>query len=65
MVVVFVALGLRLDICCHLEDLLETLTLVEALGEAEAGAGDTGERLAPAQERLQRDVAVVRGLHGR
>ena len=34
----------------HAQHLLEALPLVEALGEAEPGAGDAGQRLAPAQQ---------------
>ena len=50
------------------EDLFETLTLVQALGEAEAGAGDPGQRFAPAQQVLTpgsphgRDPTGVTGL---
>ena len=49
-----VALGLFdrdvADVGRHLQHLLEALLLVEALGEAEAGAGHGGERLGPAEE---------------
>jgi hypothetical protein len=40
------------DVGGHLEDLLVALALVEVVGEAEPGAGDAGERLAPADEVL-------------
>jgi hypothetical protein len=38
------------DVGGDLQDLLEALLLVEVLGEAEAGPGDAGERLGPAQQ---------------
>jgi len=57
--------GLGPDVAGHLEDLLEALPLVEALGEPQAGARDGRQGLAPAQQRLERDVAVVGGVHER
>src|SRR5207248_10505547 len=45
----------------HLQDLLEALPLVEALGEAQPGAGDARQRLAPPDQILGRDAV----LHGR
>ena len=42
--------GRGLDVGGDVEHLLEPLPLVQALGEPEAGAGDRGERLAPADE---------------
>ena len=42
--------GRGLDVGGHLQDLLVALPLVEALGEAEPGPGDAGQRLAPADE---------------
>ncbi len=35
------------DVGGHAQDLFEALALVEALGEAEPGAGDGGQALAP------------------
>ena len=63
--VVVLAVGLGPDVGRHLEDLLEALLLVEALGEAQPGAGDAREGLAPAQQRLEGDVAVVARVHER
>ena len=51
-----------------MEDLLEALLLVQALGEAEPGAGDAGQRFAPAQEvagevgRHRLEVVVLLGM---
>ena len=42
--------GRGLDVGRHLQHLLVALLLVEALGEAQTGAGDAGQRLAPAEE---------------
>ncbi len=40
------------DVAGHRQDLVEPLPLVEALGEAEPGAGDAGQRLGPADQVL-------------
>ena len=42
----------RADVAGHVEHLLEALALVEALGEAEPGAGDGSQRLRPADQVL-------------
>ena len=42
--------GGGLDVGGHVEHLFEPLALVQALGEAEPGPGDRGERLTPADE---------------
>ena len=46
------------DVGRHPQDLLEALPLVEAGGEAEAGAGDGGQRLAPSQQVLSGNPAA-------
>src|SRR5581483_11669117 len=48
--------GLGPDVGRHLQDLLEALLLVEALGETEAGPGNARKALAPSQQRLEGDV---------
>ncbi len=52
--------GGHADVGGDREHLLEALLLVEALGEAEPGAGDAGQRLAPAQQVGLRDRVVRR-----
>ena len=63
--VLVLAVGLGADVRRHLQDLLEALLLVEALGEAEPCAGDAREGLAPAQQRLEGDVAIGTRVHER
>src|SRR5581483_6663601 len=52
--------GRHPDVRRHPQDLFETLTLVEALGEAEAGAGDGRQALAPAEQLPGRHGGVHR-----
>ena len=52
------------DVGGHLQHLFVALPLVERLGEPEAGAGDAGERLAPAQQVLGGDDVVALGRGG-
>ncbi len=64
------AVGLDPDVGRHLEDLLEALALVEALGEPQTRAGDAREGLAPAQQGLEGDRrfhgrSTLRAVHGR
>ena len=54
--------GRGLDVAGHVQDLFEALALVQALGEAETGAGDGGERLGPPHEVAGE---VGRGRRGR
>ena len=58
-----VVLGRGPHVGRDLQHLLEPLTLVQALREAEAGAGDARERLAPTQQ-LEREVLGSRGSRG-
>ena len=44
------------DVGGHPEDLLEPLTLVEVVAEAEPGAGDAGQRFAPPQQIVRRGL---------
>ena len=48
--------GRHLDVGGDAQHLLEALALVEVLGEAEAGAGDRRQRLAPAHQITRRQL---------